>query len=60
MPVERVKPRPGAHPRRWRVTVAGINTNLGNHSFRATGIRAYLNDGGTLKKAAAMANHAST
>jgi integrase len=33
---------------------------LGNHSFRATGITAYLRNGGTLEKAAAMANHAST
>jgi hypothetical protein len=33
---------------------------LGNHSFRATGITAYLKNGGTLEKAAAMANHAST
>ena len=32
----------------------------GNHSFRATGITAYLRDGGTLENAAAMANHAST
>lgn len=31
-----------------------------NHSFRATGITAYLKNGGTLAKAAAMANHAST
>jgi integrase len=31
-----------------------------NHSFRATGITAYLKNGGTLEKAAAMANHAST
>ena len=31
---------------------------LGNHSFRATGITAYLKNGGTLEKAAAMANHA--
>ena len=30
------------------------------HSFRATGITAYLKNGGTLEKAAAMANHAST
>jgi hypothetical protein len=28
--------------------------------FRATGITAYLKNGGTLEKAAAMANHAST
>jgi integrase len=33
---------------------------LGNHSFRATGITAYLKNGGTLEKAAQMANHAST
>ena len=33
---------------------------LGNHSFRATGITAYLKNGGTLEKAAAMANHTST
>jgi integrase len=32
----------------------------GNHTFRATGITAYLKNGGTLEKAAAMANHAST
>jgi hypothetical protein len=40
--------------------LAGIATRLGNHSFRATGITAYLKNGGTLEKAAAMANHAST
>ena len=39
---------------------AGITTLVGNHSFRATGITAYLKIGGTLEKAAAMANHAST
>jgi integrase len=33
---------------------------IGNHTFRATGITAYLKNGGTLEKAAAMANHAST
>ncbi len=32
---------------------AGIATKLGNHSFRATGITAYLKNGGTLEKAAA-------
>jgi hypothetical protein len=31
-----------------------------HHSFRATGITAYLKNGGTLEKAASMANHAST
>jgi site-specific recombinase XerD len=43
-----------------RAATAGIATKLGNHSFRATGITAYLKNGGTLEKAAAMANHAST
>jgi integrase len=39
---------------------AGTATKLGNHSFRATGITAYLKNDSTLEKAAAMANHAST
>ena len=43
-----------------RVTAAGIKTKVGNHSFRATGITAYLKNGGTLENAAAMADHAST
>lgn len=30
------------------------------HSFRATGITAYLANGGTLETATAMANHAYT
>ena len=45
---------------RRRAAAAGIATKLGNHSFRATGITAYLKNGGTLERAAAMANHAST
>lgn len=45
---------------RRRVLAAGIKTRIGNHSFRATGITAYLKNGGSLEKAAAMANHAST
>ena len=45
---------------RRRAAAAGIETKVGNHSFRATGITAYLKNGGTLEKAAAMANHAST
>src|SRR3954447_14754004 len=45
---------------RRRAAAAGIMTKIGNHSFRATGITAYLRNGGTLEKAAAMANHAST
>ena len=43
-----------------RALAAGIGTRIGNHSFRATGITAYLKNGGTLENAAAMANHAST
>jgi hypothetical protein len=45
---------------RRRAAATGIGTKLGNHSFRATGITAYLKSGGTLEKAGAMANHAST
>lgn len=43
-----------------RAKAASIATRIGNHSFRATGITAYLKNGGTLEKAAQMANHAST
>ena len=39
---------------------ADIATKIGNHTFRATGITAYLKNGGTLERAAIMANHAST
>jgi site-specific recombinase XerD len=54
-------PQANAHSMiRRRASAAGIATKIGNHSFRATGITAYLKNGGTLEKAAAMANHAST
>ena len=43
-----------------RALAAGIETRIGNHTLRATGITAYLKNGGTLENAAAMANHAST
>lgn len=43
-----------------RAKAAGIATQIGNHTFRATGITAYLKNGGTLERAAAIANHAST
>ena len=36
---------------------AGIRTHIGNHSFRATGITAYLKNGGRVKIAQQMANH---
>ncbi|SAL85758.1 phage integrase family protein [Caballeronia choica] len=45
---------------RRRALAAGIDTKIGNHTFRATGITAYLKNGGTLENAASMANHAST
>lgn len=43
-----------------RAAAAGIATSIGNHTFRATGITAYLKNGGVLERAATMANHAST
>ena len=43
-----------------RARGAEIATKIGNHTFRATGVTAYLKNGGTLEKAAQMANHAST
>ena len=49
-------PQANAHAMiRRRAAAAGIETKIGNHSFRATGITAYLKNGGTLEKAAAMA-----
>jgi len=45
---------------RRRAVAAGIATRIGNHTFRATGITAYLKNGGTLENATLMANHAST
>lgn len=45
---------------RRRAVAAGIATDICNHTFRATGITAYLKNGGTLEKAATIANHAST
>jgi len=55
-------PAPGQCPCDDSAAGAGaeIETKIGNHSFRATGITAYLKNGGTLERAAAMANHAST
>ena len=60
-----VSGRPLSQPLAWemvqrRMRNAGIATAACNHTFRATGITAYLKNGGTLERAAAMANHAST
>jgi integrase len=43
-----------------RAAAADIETKIGNHTFRASGITVYLKNGGTLERAATMANHAST
>lgn len=45
---------------RRRALAAGIGTAVCNHTFRATGITTYLKNGGTIERAAVMANHTST
>ncbi len=42
-----------------RAKDAGITQKISNHTFRATGITAYLENGGTLEKAQAIAAHES-
>jgi integrase/recombinase XerD len=42
-----------------RAADAGIKTRIGNHTFRATGITAYLKNNGTLEAAQQIANHES-
>jgi site-specific recombinase XerD len=44
---------------RRRAEAAGIQTRIGCHSFRATGITEYLRNGGKLEIAQQMANHQS-
>jgi site-specific recombinase XerD len=44
---------------RRRAMAAGIRVKLGNHSWRATGITTYLNNGGSLENAQDIAGHAS-
>jgi len=58
----RALPYPRPTPGRWCAGArqAGLTTRVCNHSFRATGITAYLKNRGTLEKAAGMANHSST
>jgi len=56
--------QPMGQPDAWRMirrraAVAGIAAPIGNHSFRATGITAYLSNGGALEHAQAMAAHES-
>lgn len=42
-----------------RSKAAGLSTAVSCHTFRATGITAYLENGGTIEKAQAIANHES-
>jgi integrase len=42
-----------------RTAAAGMETKIGNYTFRATGITAYLKNIGTLEHAKTIANHAS-
>ncbi len=42
-----------------RAKAAGIKTRIGNHTFRATGITAYLKNGGQLETAQHIAAHES-
>jgi site-specific recombinase XerD len=56
--------QPMTQPDAWRMIrrramAAGIHAPIGNHSFRATGITAYLESGGALEHAQAMAAHES-
>ena len=56
--------QPMSQPDAWRMirrraTAAGIMAPIGNHTFRATGITAYLGNGGALEHAQAMATHES-
>ena len=56
--------QPMSQPDAWRMirrrTLAvGIKAPIGNHSFRATGITAYLSNGGALEHAQEMAAHES-
>jgi site-specific recombinase XerD len=44
---------------RRRAAAAGIHVPIGNHTFRATGITAYLGNGGALEHAQSMAAHES-
>jgi integrase/recombinase XerD len=47
------------HQERRRAKAAGIETRIGNHTFRATGITAYLKNSDKLEVAQQIANHES-
>jgi integrase len=44
---------------RRRAFACGLQTRIGNHSFRATGITEYLRNGGKLESAQQVATHES-
>ncbi len=59
-----VSEQPMSQPDAWRMirrraVAAGIHAPIGNHTFRATGITAYLANGGALEHAQEMAAHES-
>ena len=43
-----------------RAVAAGLDRGTGNHTFRATGITTYLEEGGVLEEAQNMAGHANS
>ncbi len=56
--------QPMSQPDAWRMIrrkagAAGITAPIGSHTFRATGITAYLSNGGQLEHAQEMAGHES-
>jgi site-specific recombinase XerD len=56
--------QPMTQPDAWRMirrraVAAGLHAPIGNHTFRATGITAYLSNGGALEHAQSMAAHES-
>jgi integrase len=56
--------KPMSQPDAWRMirrraAAAGISEEIGCHTFRATGITAYLANGGALEHAQEMAAHES-
>jgi hypothetical protein len=50
-------PPPGSFSVRGRAATVGTAAPIGNHSFRATGVTAYLANGGALEYASKMAAH---
>ena len=59
-----ISARPLSRVKAWemvqrRAKAAGISTAVCNHTFRATGITTFLENGGTIEKARELAAHAS-